>query len=124
MDIKIIDGVIKELEESDVTFDNVRELACLYIVRSNLNNDASVAVNSVEKELNDILPRYKDYCEIKRKYQLNEINEEALLQAVKNLCLEIQEFIESLYTSTDFYRERKLILDMLDKLHDKYNKEE
>lgn len=125
MDINIIDGVIKELEESDVTFENVRELACLYIVRTNLGEDKPVVINNnVEKELNDILPRYRDYCDIKRKYQLNEITEDAVIEAVKRLCLEIQEFIDSLYTSTNFYRERRLLLDMIDNLYNKYNNEE
>lgn len=120
MDINIIDGAIKQLEESETSFENVRELACLYIVKQHLNGIIPNENTQIELELNDILPQYREYCKVKTRYQLKEITKEPVIDAMKALCKEIQEFIQALYSSTDFYNERRLILDMIDRLDTQY----
>lgn len=114
MDIQAIVDNINELENSITNVDNVQELANLYIVRDNLLKHNT---NPVEQELNDILPMYKKYCVTKRKFQLKEIPEEAVLSDMKLLCQEISEFIHTLYSNTDFYKERALLLQTLEDLH-------
>ena len=114
MDIKAIQDNITELENSITSIDNVQELANLYIVRNNLLKQD---ISPVEQELNDILPAYKYYCQTKTKYQLHEIQEEAVLHAMKLLCQELNEFIKELYSSTDFFKERKLLVETIQDLH-------
>ena len=113
MDIKAIEDNIKELENSVTTVDNVQELACLYIVKDNL---LKTNTNPVEQELSDILPAYKKFCETKRKYQLREITEDAVLHDMKMLCQELKEFILSLYSNSDFYKERSILVTMIEDL--------
>lgn len=114
MDIQAIMDNINELENGITNVDNVQELANLYIVRDNLLKHNT---NPIEQELNDILPAYKKYCVTKRKFQLKEITEEAVLSDMKLLCQEISEFIHTLYSNTDFYKERALLLQTLEDLH-------
>lgn len=117
MDIEAINEAIEELENSDTTVKNVQELACLYIVRQNINH---VNLNVVARELDDILPAYNNYCDIKRKYQLKEITEEGVIDSMKYLCVEICEFIDSLYSHTDMRKERKQLNMMLESLYNRY----
>ena len=80
LDLEEINNTIEELENSRTTYDNCLKLASLYIVRENISpkekpdTDENKAIyNDVVKEYSDILPAYSDYCESKRKYQMNEI---------------------------------------------------
>ena len=114
MDIKIIEDTIKMLETSLTTADNVQELANLYIVRDNL---LKTDTNIVEQELNDILPAYKKFCTTKTKYQRQEVTEDAVIHDMKIVCQELKEFILSLYSNSDFYKERQPLIKMLDSLH-------
>ncbi len=114
MDIKAIEDNIKELENSITNVDNVQELACLYIVRDNLLKQDT---NIVEQELNDILPAYKKFCITKTKYQMQEVTEDAVVHDMKIVCQELKEFILSLYSNSDFYKERQPLIKMLDSLH-------
>ena len=107
-----VNNTIAELENADTTFTNCQKLASLYIVRDKFNTPK----NSVEHELSDILPQYKSYCDIKRKYQLNELTATAVINSMQGVCKEISEFIEMLYGSTDMPEERQMILTMLDNL--------
>ena len=65
MDLIAINRMIDELEESDTSLSNVRNLSALYNVRTQL-----LGTNTVIKELNDILPSYTEYIEVKKRYQL------------------------------------------------------
>lgn len=114
MDIKAIEDNIKELENDITNIDNVQELACLYIVRDNLLKQDT---NTVEQELNDILPAYKKFCTTKIKYQLQEVTEDAVIHDMKIVCQELKEFILSLYSNSDFYKERQPLIKMLASLH-------
>ena len=110
LNITEINNTITELENGDTTFANCQRLASLYVVRDKF------PVNTVEHELSDILPQYKNYCAVKRKYQLNELTVDAVINSIGGVCKEIQEFIETLYGSTDTPEERERIQQMIQNL--------
>ena len=110
MDIRDINNYIKELEEDIFNFDNIQDLAYLYIIRNNFQKD------NVTIELNDILPEYHKYIEVKKKYQLKQVTEEALIDAVKSVCKEIREFVLTIYNNTDMEKERKQIRFIIEDL--------
>ena len=103
MNIEDVRSTIAKLENDETTFENCQKLATLYIIRDNY----------VDKELNDILPQYSKYADIKRKYQLGEVSEKVVEKQIKIVCKEIREFIHSLYTSTDLPVERLCIETMI-----------
>ena len=105
MDIKIINEMIEELEDSDTTYTNVEDLASLYIVREKLN----VSTDNVVKELNDILPAYNVYKTVKRNYQLNGIDKLKVLRQLESVCRELKDFICRLYSNSDSPEEREII---------------
>ena len=109
MNLTDINDAIETLSESDSTLSNVRNLASLYIVQDRLQNALKTQNNSVESELNDILPSYKKYCEIKRKFQLKELTEEAVHKALERVCKEVNEFLHILYSNTDTEKEREIL---------------
>lgn len=117
MDIQLIQETIWELEDSDTTYSNVQELAALYIVKEHLCGTSN---NMVEREYSDILPRYCDYVQIKRRYQLKEIPKESVLQSIRYVCKEIQEFLSVLYNGTDTPEEREQIKEMFKALYTSY----
>lgn len=116
MDIRLINEIIDDLETGDTTFDSVRELSSLYVVRDHLMKP----MNNVESELSDILPTYKEYCRVKRTYQLNGTSDDLVIRKLKNVCSEIIQFINTLYSSTDMPKERQQIETMLESLQEKY----
>lgn len=118
MNITEINNTVIELENGDTNFANCQKLASLYIIqdrynRSTQNTDIEVKEDVVQEELQDILPQYQRYCEIKRKFQLNEVTENAVINSIHNVCQEITEFIRTLYGSTDMQEERDAIQQML-----------
>ena len=110
MNISDINRTIIELKNDDTTFENCGKLASLYIVKEFFNADETI------NELTDILPQYKKYMDIKRKYQLGEISEKTVERQIKLVCKEISEFINALYSSTDLPIERELIKNMINGL--------
>ena len=122
MDIMAIEEAIQTLENDDTTFDNVSELASLYICRQYMNKPLNLMVSSTQKELEDILPYYMKYKDIKKRYHLNQTSEGEVIQGIKNVCREIQEFIETLYSGTDMNKERLCIVKTLEQLYKKYSK--
>ena len=116
MDIADINRTIEELEQDSTTFENCEKLASLYIVKEYYLNTKKPGGNSIEKELNDILPQYHKYIDIKRRYQLGELSEKVVEKHIKLVCKEISEFIHMLYTGTDMPIERVYIQSMLDNL--------
>ena len=115
MDIRIINEMIEELEDSDTTYANVADLASLYIVRDNQDS-----IDTIVKELNDILPTYTVYKHIKRDYQLGKADKSKVLDQIKSVCKEISELICTIYNNSDLEEERELILDTLKNLKCKY----
>lgn len=114
LDIQEIEDTIQDLENSDTTLDNCKILADMYIIRDQYYSNNP---NKVEQELNDILPQYQLYRDIKRKYQLQEVTDSAVINSIYNVCKELQEFIQTLYSSTDTQAERDAIVDMIKKLN-------
>ena len=118
MNLEEINNTIEALENSSTTFGNCEKLASLYICRDHL---ATADVEpTVEQEYNDILPQYRQYCNVKRRYQLHEITEEPVISAMMNVCTEIKEFIQILYSNTDMDNERIQIHNMLEELTMKF----
>ncbi len=121
MDIVAINDAIDILLQSDTTPENVNELASLYICQANIQKGEKRQINAVQGELEDILPYYTQYRDIKRRYQMGQTNEGELIRGMKNVCREIVEFISALYCGTDMNKERICIRQMLSTLNEKYN---
>ena len=109
MDMLEIKNTIEELENGPTTYDNAIKLSALYNVRVNLNSDT-------EKELEDILPQFKMYVAVKKGYQLKELTAEDLKFAMRSMCRDIEEFLETLYNNTELEEERTTIHSMLTNL--------
>ena len=116
LNLQEINETIEQLENGATTFDTCSKLASLYIVRDNLTKTQEPVYNKVETELNDILPQYRMYCEVKRKYQLKELTDQAVYLAMQDVCTEIREFIQTLYSSTDTPQEREMIRNLINQL--------
>lgn len=111
MDINTINDLIKEIENGETTLSNIRNLSALYNVRNILLNNKEET--QTQTELKDILPSYLGYINIKRKFQLHKTTNENVIIAMKALCTEIKEFIQTLYSSTDTPQERDIIKEMI-----------
>ena len=111
MDIQTINNAIDELEHSDTTYENISDLAHLYIVRTAFHT---------ENEADDILPAYNKYVALKRQYQLGEITEMIVIKSLQTVCTEIQELVSTLYKCTDMNKERKCIREMIQSMHDNF----
>lgn len=111
MDLKEINDMIDEIESKETSLSNIRNLSALYTVKNHLVG--SKTYDSIVKELNDILPSYLNYIDVKRKYQLKEITEVNVLLQLGNVCQEIKEFIQTLYSGTDTPEERDIIKKLI-----------
>lgn len=111
LNVNEINNTIEELENSNTTFDTCIKLAALYTVREHLKQP-----DTVTQELDDILPKYQLYREVKRKYQLHELAESAVQLSIRDVCIEIKEFIQSLYSSSDMEEERIALNNMITEL--------
>lgn len=111
MDLLVINDLIDDIESGDTSLSNIRNLSALYNVKSHLIGTKKY--DSIVKELNDILPSYLQYIEVKRKYQMKEVSEELVLSYLKSVCKEIKEFVQTLYSGTDTEGERKIIKQMV-----------
>ena len=110
INIDDINATIKELEAGNTTFDSCMKLAALYTVKDKLSE------NTVTQEVQTILPQYRDYCAVKRRYQMHEIGESIMFDSMQSVCAEMSEFISTVYSNTDTTVERALILNMLQRL--------
>ena len=120
LDLVEIESTVRELENQETNFVNCEKLAILYTILDYHSKDKSqerpTIVNQVVQEYSDILPSYQAYCNIKRKYELHEITEEAVQIGIQNLCKEIKEFLITLYGNTNTQLERNVINNMLKSL--------
>lgn len=121
MDLVAIEDTISILEESPTTPENVSELASLYICRANLQSRLKSIPDAIESELNDILPYYTKYRDIKRRYQMHQTTEGEVIKGIKDVCRELSEFIGILYSGTDMNKERMCIKHVLSQLNEKYS---
>lgn len=117
MNVYAINKAITELEKAETTYDNVQELSALYIIREYFQQTPDI----VEKELNDILPCYKQYINTKRDYQIGRATDTLLVNSMESVCKEITEFIETLYNNTELFKERLKIEKTIKELSEKYN---
>ena len=118
MDIVAIKEAIQNLEREDATADNVLDLAALYTVYAQLLKNTQE--DGVQDELDDIFPYYRKYRIIKQKYQLNQVIDSEVIQGIKDVCQEIKEFIDVLYSNTDMHKERMCIKKLIQELAEKY----
>ena len=118
MNLDTINELIDELEHSDTSLSNIRNLSALYNVKTHIlgsnNFDGTV------KELNDILPSYIKYIDTKRRYQLKEITIDNVLIQLENVCKEIGEFLQKLYQGTDTNDERLYIHNLIAQLKETF----
>lgn len=123
MDIQIIENTIDELEHSDISMNNAIELASLYIIRNNnLTGINKEETSGIQGEIEDILPAYTEYRQVKTQYQLNNLPDFVVVKTLKLLCQEIEDVINLLYSSTDMNKERRCIKQMIFNLYSKYGK--
>ena len=111
MNVSTLNDLIDELEQSDMSLSNMRNLAALYTVKDHWIGN--IKFDKVSAELNDILPSYIKYIDVKRKYQLHETTEDAVYIHMKELCREIKEFMAALYSGTDTPKEREMIKQLI-----------
>ena len=107
----ILDNIIDELQSEESLFDICQELAEFYIIQDHMFKNESK--NEVVTEFKEILPEYRKYIEIKRKYQQKQLTESAVILSMQNVCTEIKQFLRTLYSSTDMPEEREQIKSML-----------
>lgn len=117
IDLQAIDERINILEDNAISTEDIVELASLYVIKQNTKLPD---MNVITAELDDILPQYKTYCNIKRRYQLGEVDQVAVIKALKGVCQEIKEFLCTLYSHTDMGKERILLLNMVEEIHKKF----
>lgn len=122
MDINSIIEEIQTLESGPTTVNNVIELASLYIVKEQLQNGNMPGINGLQTEIKDILPAYNKYCEVKRKYQLNEISDDAVIYQLELVLQEIEDLICTIYRGTNMRKERRKIKETLEKLYENHCK--
>lgn len=124
MTLEVINEMIQDIEQSDNSLSNARSLASLYILKSMKENDENLILkrsnNIIAKELDDILPSYNYYIDTKRRFQLKQINEDLVIEALKDVCREIKEFIQIIYSCTDMPIERDTIKEMLSDLNKQF----
>ena len=118
MDLSTINDLIDELENSETSLSNIRNLSALYNVKSHILGNKTY--DNVVKELNDVLPSYLQYVEVKRRYQLKEITDEAVISYLYRVCKEIKEFIQTLYSGTDTQKERDVLQDLINQLKEMF----
>lgn len=116
LDIEEIDNTIETLENGSTTFDNVLKLASLYIVKEHMQNAFTESVDAPERELNDVLPAYRKYKDIKRDFQLGNSSKDNLISTMKSVCTELKEFITTLHHNTECEECRNLIQNMIKSL--------
>ena len=114
IDISVINNLINDFENSDSSLSTIRNLSALYNVRTHLlSSNHKETTDKTTKELSDILPSYIQYINAKRRYQLHEITNETVYINMKELCKEIKEFMQALYSGTDTEKERELLKQMI-----------
>jgi hypothetical protein len=110
-----LNNIISDVENNLQTYTDCQKLADLYIIRNELFSHNDVA-DITAKEFNDILPKFRSYCMIKKKYQLNELPIDTVIHSMEDVCKELFEFITTLYSCTESKQERDCIISMLQEL--------
>lgn len=78
----------------------------------------SKLARKVKSKMFRVLPQFKMYVAVKKGYQLKELTAEDLKFAMRSMCRDIEEFLETLYNNTELEEERTTIHSMLENLLD------
>lgn len=79
----------------------------------NFSDEELEYFNLRAKHLSNV-QKFRMYVAVKRKYQLKELSKDDLIFAMKSMCRDIEEFIDTLYNNTELPEERELIKVMLE----------
>ena len=107
MNLQEIETTINELELGDTNFTTCEQLASLYIVKQNFAKQKS------KNGLNEILPWYNGYVEVKCKYAKHEVTDIAVCEATKAIT---KEFLRTLYSNVDTETEKQIIKNLFTEL--------
>ena len=107
-----VQNTIKELENGETTFATCQKLASLYIVRK-FYSPESEQIEEVSTEIDDILPAYQQYCEVKRQFQLQKLPDTSVIRAMKSVCTELKDLIMVIYSNSDMENERQQLKNLL-----------
>lgn len=113
LDLELVDKTIEELENDETTVFNCQVLAALYAIQDRHARQPKQSHDNVTKELCDIFPEYAKYKETKLKYQQNEESKVVLVNTMHELCDEIQQFVQTLYCSSELPEEREQIRSVI-----------
>ena len=116
MNLTEVNEAIKELLNGPLTLSNARNLSALITIQSYMKNAIQSKPDSLEQELSDILPQYKEYCNIKRGYQLGKLSDTDLIVAMRHVCKEIKDFLLLLYENTEIVQERTQLKAVLEEI--------
>lgn len=111
-----VEATIQELEQQKLTMDSCQKLAVLYTVRDH-NKPQTVAATSQPPS---IMPSYSTYCMDKRKYQLGQITETAIIDDIRYVCSDLLLLVQRIYNGTDTDAEREQIRAILKEINSKY----
>ena len=114
MNIEEINNAITALENGETTFASCQKLATLYVVRDHLCE--SPQIESVDAEIQEILPTYKSYCSIKAQFQRHQLPPESVPLALSSVCTEIKDLILLIYSNSDMESERAMMTECLKSL--------
>jgi len=103
IDRESVKSEIARLEDTARTYADIEHLAIYYIIR-----EMGETVTE-EQELDDILPALRKYQRAKKQYALNILTQEGVNAELKKLVVEINEFLQSLYSGTTADAERAIL---------------
>lgn len=108
---------VDKMLQGSPTAQNMRDVALLslwlrfedseYNSQPEIKNAVQTKSEQQTKELNDTFPAYSEFINAKKRYRRGEIDKQALLKIHSFLIKEIKDFLQSLYSSTDFEEERQ-----------------
>ena len=108
---------IQDMKSKEPTPQNMRDIALLELWLSSNTQKAvpNVSTVKIQNEINDILPAYVEYIEVKRKRMLKEVTDEKVLFTLQTLVNELQDLIEMIYRNTETCEEREILTRFLHK---------
>jgi len=123
MNIIDVEDAIYDLEQAPYTYDNAAELASLYIIQAHMSKEGITGTTAViQEEVEDILPAYRQYCQVKRQYQCHEVTEQAVVEALRIVGEEIRDLFNLIYSGTDMGKERKILHNIVETLKEDLDK--
>jgi len=109
-----VEATIQELEQQKLTMDSCQKLAVLYSVRDHNQPQTNTA------QPFSVMPSYNTYCMDKRKYQLGQITETAIIDDIRYVCSDLLLLVQRIYNGTDTNAEREQLRAVLKEISSKY----